>query len=243
MAPSRNAGRKPAPAPTRRRAAKAAPVEQPNRRPAVKSAPVKDISRWATQAPTDYHRKFAQWIVREVGYNPDDAKSLRAAFLAGVSIGSVARNAFMGSDFLADWRKSEGLAKPGRRPASETPAPTTKRRKPPVEEFDDDDEDESGDDEFADDVEEDTDEDGDDEFADDVDADDDDANEYDEYDDDGDDDEAEEAPAPAPKRRGRPASKPAPTRRAATAARKSGVPPRGKARTAPVKADDDDYVF
>jgi len=237
MAPSRST-RKAAPT-AQRRTAKAAPVEQRRRTAtATKPAPVKDVTKWATQAPTDYHRKFAQWIVREVGFDPDGAKSKRAAFLAGVSIGTAARNAFMGSDFLAEWRASEGLAKPGRRPA-ETPAPTSKRRKPaPVEEFDEED----SDDEEFDDDEEDSDEEGDDEFADDdEECDEEDSDDFD--DDDETEEEPEPEPTPAKRRAGRPASKPATTRKAAPAARKASVPPRGKPRSTTPKADDDNYVF
>src|ERR1700755_2088543 len=118
---------------TRRRpaAAKATSARTPRRAPAKAAAPVDDapdVTVYATKAPTDYHKAFARWIVSEVGYNPDEAPSLKAAFLRGVSIATVARTAFANSDYLEEWREKTGTAKRGPKPkVEEEEAPKARR--------------------------------------------------------------------------------------------------------------------
>lgn len=191
---------------------------------AAKKGP--DVTVYADKEPTDYHKAFARWIVKEVGYNPDEAGTKRAAFLRGVSIATAARPAFMDSEFLAEWRESTGQAKRGPKPRveEETRAPRTARKatrgrkadpEPETDEFDDEefDEEEEGD-----------------EF---------DEEETDEFEEDEDtDDEEDEEEAP-PVRRGRPAKKTAaPAKRTAKAA-----PAKATRRRAAAAADDDDFIF
>lgn len=149
------------------------------RRQAAKPAPEKqgrDVTVYATKEPTDYHKAFATWIVKEVGYKPSEAASLKEAFLAGVSIATAARPAFMESDFLEDWRERNGVTKRGPKgnqaddddQPEEKPTRIRGRRKPepePEPETDDDDDfedDESDDDDFEDDDSDDSDDDSDD---------------------------------------------------------------------------------
>lgn len=218
--------------PARRgRPAKTAPAK--STRSAAKAAPTKkgaDVTVYADKVPTDYHKAFARWIVSEVGYDPDSAPSLKAAFLRGVSIATAARPAFMESDFLEEWREKNGVAKRGPKGSTtSTPATTRRTRKaapePEVEEEDDefDEEDEElEDDEFDED--------------DDSEEDDEDSDEFDDEEDDEEDEEVEETPAP---RRGRP-RKAAPAKATARKAAPAKAT-RGRAKATP--ADDDDFVF
>lgn len=114
---------------TRRTAAPKAAAAPAARKAAPKASaavkPSTDVTAYATKAPTDYHKAFARWIVTEVGYNPEDASSPRAAFLMGVAIATAARPKFMESDFLAKWRETSGEAKRGPKPKD--PAETKRR--------------------------------------------------------------------------------------------------------------------
>jgi hypothetical protein len=104
--------------------------------------PTRDVTEYADKAPTGYHKAFAKWIVEFVGFDPNEATSKRAAFLAGVSIATAARPAFTDSDFLAEWREESGEAKRGPKPKNAPPATTTRGRKaaaPVVEEVEEDD--------------------------------------------------------------------------------------------------------
>lgn len=158
---------------TRPAAKAAAPVAR--RKPAPKVNP---MAKWAeSEAVTDYHKAYARFIVREIGYNPDES-SPRVAFLRGVAIATLARTAFAQSEFLAEWRTKNGVAKKGPKPKAAV-------------ELDEDDE------EYED--EEDTDaEDFEDEDADEADEDED----FDEDEDDEDEDFEEEDEEPAPVKRG-----------------------------------------
>lgn len=268
---TRKAAPTPAPTTRKRRPAPAQAVAQPARRgkaaPVRKTAKAPDVTRYATAAPTDYHKAFAKWIVTEVGYDPDTARSMRAAFLAGVSIATVSRTHFMNSDYLEQWRLTNGIVKTGPRKADD--APQAKRRRAPEPEpeveveddYDDEDEfnedDDQGDDEFGD---EDTDDESDDEGDEGDEFDDDDTSDEDDYDD-ADEDEGEEfddepEPTPAPKR-GRPAGKKPVTKPRTTAAPARKATPTKAAtgkRTAPARGakppaskaapvNDDDFLF
>lgn len=226
-----------APAPARRKAAPA-PAPKP-------AAARRDVTEYAEKPPTPYHKAFAQWIVKEVGYDPNSAPNLRAAFLKGVSIATAARPSFNESDFIEEWRERTGETKRGPKPTAEkeAAAPVRKgRRKPepePVEE--DDDEFDEDDDEFEEDDDTDSD---DDDFDDDDDSDEDDSDD----DDDDEFDDEDDEPAPAPKR-GRPAKKAAPAAsargRAASGARKAAPAKaaRSGSRASKGAADDDDFLF
>lgn len=98
------------------------------------AAPDRDVAQYAEKDPTPLHKTFARWIVKEVGYDPDDAPSKRQAFLRGVSIATVARNAFTGSQYLADWREETGEAKRGPKPAAQKATTATKGRRKPAPE-------------------------------------------------------------------------------------------------------------
>lgn len=213
----------------------------------VKAAPAKaarDVTVYAEKEPTDYHKAYARWIVNEVGYDPNSATSKRAAFLAGVSIATAARPAFMESDFLAEWRESAGVAKRGPKPKGaedeeETPRARKATRRQAEPEPEDDEEYE--DDEFED--EDSDEEDSDDEFEDDDDDSDDDEDSEDE---DFEDEDEEEPPA---RSRRAPAKKSAPARKTAAPAKRTAAK-----KAAPAKAtrraakpadddDDDDFIF
>lgn len=204
------------------------PGSRPAGRPA-KAAPAKssrDVTQYADKPATGYHKAFASWIVKEVGFSLEGL-SPKAAFLAGVSIATAARAAFQESDFLEEWREKNGESKPGPKPAAAKAAPTRRQKPAPEPEPEEDDEeweeDETEEDEF--DSEDDSDEESDEEDWDD-----------------------EEEPAPAPKpRAGRGPVKPsAPAGKSRTA---SGAAP----RRAPAKAtsgrkpkpaaDDDAFIF
>ena len=58
----------------------------------------KDVTEYRTKAPTDHHKVHARYIVDVVGYDPDRAKSLRAAFLRGVSLANYNRVEFANSE-------------------------------------------------------------------------------------------------------------------------------------------------
>lgn len=205
---------------------------------AKRAAPAKqgpDVTQYASKEPTGYHKAFARWIVRDVGYNPKDANSLSEAFLMGVSIGTAARPAFQNSAFLEEWREASGEAKRGPK------AKTAEQQRRSQREVVSDDEFEDDDDEFEDEDSEDTD---DDEFEDESDSDDDDEfddEDEDEFedDDDGFEDEEEE---PAPPKRGRPAStrKAATTRGASTQRRTSAPSKKPATRSKAARANDDD---
>lgn len=226
-------------APRKAAAEPAAPARRgrPAKATAAKATPVRkvtvkgpDVSVYAEKEPTPYHKAFAKWIVQEVGYEPNDATSKRAAFLMGVSIATVARNTFNNSQFLEDWREANGVNKRGPKPktADEVEEDTARRKNRAVvsdEEFEDDTDDDEIDDDELDDDEIDADDD------DDSDEDDDDS----EDDDDEDDDEEDES-APAPQ-----------SRRATGATRGRAATRTGKAAPAKARArstdDDDDFLF
>lgn len=218
----RNAGtrrRASAPAPAAR-TRKAAPESAPARRGARKT----EVTEYATKPATGYHKAFAKWIVEEVGYDPDSASSLRAAFLRGVSIATAARPAFNASDAVEEYREKSGEAKRGPKGAAAETAPASRRRKPAPEPM----EEEEFDDEDDDEIDSDEDEDFDDEDDDDAD------------DEDEDFEEEEEPPAPVRKTRN--------TRQAAGTAhtRKAGAPAKKAApakRTRAAAADDDEFLF
>ena len=106
---------------------KAAPAK---RAPAKVTTP--DVTVYADKPATEYHKAYARWIVKEVGFNPDSVSSQRAAFLRGVSLATSARTAFQNSDYLAEWYEVNGINKRGPKPAEEeaAPAPKTRTRKP-----------------------------------------------------------------------------------------------------------------
>lgn len=108
---------------TRNRAA--ASREKTQARTAAKPVAGRDVTQYADKAPTAFHKFFARWIVEQVGYTPEEAKSKRAAFLAGVSIATAARQAFQASPELAEWREETGETKRGPKPKD---AAETKRR-------------------------------------------------------------------------------------------------------------------
>src|SRR5258706_5258680 len=125
--------RKPATTPTQRRA-NHAPATRTRRTAApAAQAEAKDVTVYAEKEPTDYHKAFARWLVSEVGYDPKAAGSLMKAFLMGVSLATVARPAFMDSDFLEEWREKTGTAKRGPKPKDaeevEEEAPMRRTRK------------------------------------------------------------------------------------------------------------------
>jgi hypothetical protein len=225
---------------TRRRTTKAATASAtPARRgrpakatqSARKAAPVRkgpDVTVYAEKEPTDYHKAFANWIVKHVGYDPNEAGSKRAAFLAGVSIATASRPAFMNSEYLEEWRERNGVTKRGPKggAAEEAPANRRSRRAKAEPEPVEDDEEFEDDEEIEDD----------DEF-DDEDSEDDDSEDDDEFDEDEDEeleDEEEEEEVPAP-RRTRAVAKAAPAKKAA--------PRKAAPRKATAKADDDDFIF
>lgn len=198
-----------APPVRKRRPAAAAPEPEPTGR---------DVTVYATKDPTDFHKAFAKWIVTEVGYRPSQAESLKAAFLAGVSIATAARPAFNDSEWLENWREENGVAKRGR------PKASTKAEPEPVEEEDDDFED-------ADDAEDD-----------DVDEDDDFEDDADEADDADDDDDFDE-PAPAPVKRTRPAKAAPAKAQARRAAPTKAAPTKAAQGTRRAKPADDEFAF
>jgi hypothetical protein len=223
----------PVPARRGRPAAKAAPT----RKPVAKAG--KDVTVYASKPATPYQKAFAKWLVTEVGFDPNTAPSLRAAFLKGVSLATSARSAFQSSDAAEAFWETSGETKRGPKPKVEqevAPVPTRTRRAKPApapEPEPEDDEDEW--------------EDEDEEAEDDTDAEDDDDAE--EADDTEEDEWEDEEPAPAPKPRARTAAKSsAPAARSGTA-RKAAPAPAAKrtpAKRAPAKtapADDDDFVF
>lgn len=209
------------------------------RRPAKKAAPVaarrttkKDVSEYATKPATPYQKAFANWAVKEVGFDPETASSKRAAFLRGLVIGVAARPMFNESEFLADWRERTGETKRGPKPKTET-TPTSNRRTrraPEAVEPEDfeDEESEESDDDFEDDDDADADDDDD---ADESDDDDDDAD-----DDDFEDEEVEEAPK-------RPAKKAAPRKATATRTPQRSGTAKARKATKPAATEDDDYLF
>lgn len=104
-APGRNSSRGTAKART-----KPAPKANASQR---EQAAQRDVTQYADKPATDFHKFLARFIVNQIGYDPDSAKSKRAAFLAGVSIATAARPAINASDELAEWRKEMGVAKRG----------------------------------------------------------------------------------------------------------------------------------
>lgn len=151
--------------------------------PAAKPTASRDVTQYADKEPTPYHKAFATWLVKEVGVK-FSGLSAKEAFLLGVSTATAARNSFMDSDFLAEWREKNGVAKRG---PKRTEAEATRRSNRAVvsdDEFEpaDDEADDDDDFEASDDVDE-----ADDDF-------DDDSDEPDADDDDDFDDEPEPAP-------------------------------------------------
>lgn len=104
----------------------------------------RDVTQYADKAPTAFHKFFARWIVEQVGYVPEDAKSHRAAFLAGVSIATAARQAFQASAELAEWREETGETKRGPKPKDEAEVKRRGQRQNVTdEEFEPEDEDDA----------------------------------------------------------------------------------------------------
>ena len=216
-----------------RRSAEAPPAAR-TRRPAPKPEPVeepagRDVTVYLEKEPTPFHKAFAKWIVTEVGYRPSQADSLKAAFLAGVSLATVTRAAFNDSQWLEDWREENGVNKRGRKRADEVQeeeaaAPAARRRRKPEPEPEPEAED---DDDFEDD---------DDDADDDADFDDDDA-------DDADDDFEEEAPTPAPVKRGPGRPRKAAPEAAQPPARARAARSNAAASTRRTKPADDDFAF
>ncbi len=179
--------------------------------PAAKQG--RDLSQYEDYQPTPYHKAFATWLVKEVGYRPSGAASTKEAFLQGVALATATRPAFNDSEYLEAWYKETGQVKRGRKPASEA-AP-----EPEPEDYDDDEIDEDDDSDF------------------------DDESDDDDSDFDDDDDEPEEAPAPAPRRgrpaKAAPAKaagrRAAPAKAAPAKAQRPAANRRAKA--------DDDFVF
>lgn len=217
-------------APRTRRTAAAKPAQRraaPAKRTAAKAAPAKaqrDVTQYADKEPTPYHKAFATWLVREVGVNIKGL-SARDAFLLGVSTATAARNSFMDSEFLEEWREKNGVAKRG--PKGNTARKAT-REVVSDDEFEDDADEVDEDDDFEDADEADEADDADDDFEDDADDDSDDDFEDDDSSDE-DDDFEDEAPAPARKR--------APAKAAAKPAT------RGTRRKAAASDDDDDEML
>ena len=191
-----------------------------------------------SKVPTDYHKQFARWIMKECGFNPEEMKSKTYAFLYGVSIATASRPIFMKSDFLADWREETGQAKRGPKSSAQKPIRRGSTKVADDDEFDETDDD----DEFEDDVEDDDDE-FDDESEDESEEDDD---EFDDESEDDDDEFEDDEEEPEPPKRGRSAaSRKAATTRGASGQRRTSAPSkkpatRGKAKAA---VDDDDFVF
>lgn len=187
----------------------------PAKRTAAKAAPAKaqrDVTQYADKEPTAYHKAFATWLVREVGVKLNGLTP-KEAFLMGVSTATAARNSFMDSDFLEEWREKNNVAKRG--PKADTrrsnrAVVTDEEFEPEADEADDDDADDDGDG-----FEEDDDFDSDDES-------DEDSEEDEEIDE---DDDFEDEPEPAPVARKR------------TAAKATGR------RTKAAPADDDDGML
>lgn len=251
---------------TRRTApTKAAPTKRKATPPPAKNE--RDVTDYATKEPTEYHKAFAKWIIQEVGFEPNDARSKRSAFLMGVSIATAARPAFQSSEWLENWREQTGEAKRGPKPKDATEEIASNAKRKSNRAVVSDAEFEDGEDEelyrAADDIDDDDDDDDDDldeeEFdsEDDDDDDDEDEDDDDEDEDFEDDDEDEEEPPPPPVKRrpGRPA-KAAPRSRTASTSQASATkraPVKGTGKGAPAKAstrtkakpadDDDDFLF
>lgn len=204
------------------------------RRPVRKAAPAKapakpsrNVTQYADKPPTGYHKAFASWIVREVGFSLEGL-SPKAAFLAGVSIATAARAAFQESSFLEEWREKNGESKPGPKPGAvkAAPAPVARKRKPEPEPEPEPEEDEE---EWE---EDDTEED--DEF----DSEDDSEEESDE------EDWEDEEPAPAPKRTVKKAAQAPKSRSVSGAATRRAPVKTTTGRSAkPAPDDDDDFIF
>lgn len=198
----------------------------------TKAAP--DVTQYAEKEPTGYHKAFARWIVQEVGYDPNEANTKKAAFLAGVSIATAARPAFQNSDFLENWREASGESKRGPKPKTADAKRRATREVVSDDEFEDEgdefeeDEMDSEDEDF----DEESDSDEDDEF-------DEDEDESEEDDDEFEDEEEEE---PEPPKRGRAAStrKAATTRGASTRSRTSAPSKKPTTRTRKATASSDD---
>lgn len=149
----------------RRRVSPSKGTSAPKKRVAatVPAVPTSTIDRamrgkYVGRRPTDYHKQFARWLVSVVGVKPSECENLNQAFLLGLQMGIVARPDFMTSDFLKDWRESNGMTKPGRLPGK-TEAVQDEDEVDEPDEFDDDefeeDEEDEEDDEEDDDEEED----------------------------------------------------------------------------------------
>lgn len=105
----------------------------------TKAAAGRDVTQYADKEATAFHKFFARWIVEQVGYVPEDAKSKRSAFLSGVSIATAARQAFQASPELAEWREETGEAKRGPKPKNEAETQRrSQRQNVSDEEFEDD---------------------------------------------------------------------------------------------------------
>lgn len=98
---------------TKRAAVKPAPAKKTTKRAAPEPEETEDYSDLLEKEPTDYHLAYTEWLKTEVGYNPADCKNRAEAFLMGVSLATVARPVFQQSDWLAEWREENGVAKRG----------------------------------------------------------------------------------------------------------------------------------
>lgn len=146
-----------APAPVRQRRqkpAEAAPVASPGR----------DLSQYQNYEPTAYHKIYATWLVKEVGYRPSAAASAKEAFLQGVALATACRPTFNDSEFLEEWREKNGVAKRGPKPkAAVEPEPIAED-----DDFDEDDEIDEDDDSDFDEDDDESDADDDDDYEDEV---------------------------------------------------------------------------
>ena len=212
---------------TRASSQAAKPAARKTAAPARRGAPKQDVTEYASKPPTGYHKAFAAWIVREVGYDPDTARSPRAAFLKGVSIATAARPAFNASDAVEEYREKSGEAKRGPKPTAEKAAPARRRKAAPEpDEFDEDDE-------FEDDEEDSEDSD---EFDEDDDSESDDEEEAEE-------DDFEEEEEEAPPARTRSTRQPSGTAKASRTAPAKRTSAKKAAPTRRTKAADDDDEF
>jgi hypothetical protein len=75
-----------------------------------------DPKTYLDKAPTALQRRFADYIVSEVGYNPATAKSKQEAFEEGVRIATATRMVFQASTFNREGRAEEIANRPAKAP-------------------------------------------------------------------------------------------------------------------------------
>ncbi len=198
--------------------------------PAVRTTRAKrnPLAEYVNKEATPYHKAFAQWLVKEVGYEPTNKRD----FLAAIRLAITTRNLFNQSDFIEEWRERTGETKRGPKPKT-TAAPARGKRKPePEPEEDDFEEDDTEEEDFDSEDAED---------FDDTEEASDDEEDADEDDWEDDEEEEEEAPKPAPKPRARTAAK---TSSASRQPARAAAPAKKAPAKRPAKpADDDDFVF